>query len=173
VVRQQPGGLCSGQLTALEPGQSVRAFLRRNPGFHAGGARTPLILIGAGTGVAPLAGFIRANARLRPISLSFGVRDPSSDFLYADELHTWQQDGRLAKLVLAVSRDPHPRYVQDALRAEAGEVAKAIAEGASVMVCGGRDMARGVRTVLGEIIAPLGLTFEILKDKGRYREDVY
>jgi sulfite reductase (NADPH) flavoprotein alpha-component len=48
------------------------------------------------------------------------VGDPSSDFMYADELHIWQQDGRLAKLVLAVSRDSHPRYVQDALRAEAG-----------------------------------------------------
>ena len=34
VVRKHPGGLCSGQLTALEPGRTVRAFLRRNPAFR-------------------------------------------------------------------------------------------------------------------------------------------
>ena len=34
VVRRQPGGLCSGQLTALEPGQTAQAFLRPNPAFR-------------------------------------------------------------------------------------------------------------------------------------------
>ena len=36
VVRKHPGGLASGQLTALEPGDTVTAFLRRNPGFRSG-----------------------------------------------------------------------------------------------------------------------------------------
>lgn len=35
VVRKQPGGLCSGQLCDLAPGDSVAAFLRPNPGFRA------------------------------------------------------------------------------------------------------------------------------------------
>src|SRR5690606_22332732 len=42
VVRKHPGGLCSGQLTALEAGDRVTAFLRRNPGFQPGRGRTPL-----------------------------------------------------------------------------------------------------------------------------------
>lgn len=83
VVRKHPGGLCSGQFMALESGDNVRAFLRRNDRFHAGRGRTPLILIGAGTGIGPLAGFIRANARRRPIELFFGLRHPDSDFLSA------------------------------------------------------------------------------------------
>src|SRR5690606_21571611 len=54
-VRKHPAGLCSGQLLRLEPGATVNAFMRRNPGFHAGRGRAPLILIGAGCGIGPLA----------------------------------------------------------------------------------------------------------------------
>jgi sulfite reductase (NADPH) flavoprotein alpha-component len=173
VVRRLPGGLTSGQLTALEPGDTVAAFLRRNPGFHAGRDRKPLILIGAGTGVGPLAGFVRDNAGLRPIHLFFGMRHPVSDFLYAEDLSRWQAEGRLARLITAISRGAYRRYVQDALRAEAAEVARLIHDGARVMVCGGRDMAAGVAEALADILAPSGLTPAALKAEGRYVEDVY
>lgn len=173
VVRKQPGGLCSEQLMALQPGQTMRAFLRRNPGFHAGRDRAPLILIGAGTGIGPLAGFIRANAQHRPIHLFFGLRNPDSDFLYDDDLSAWQAEGRLARLTTAISRGGRPRYVQDALREEAPQVADAIRNGARIMVCGGRDMARGVAEALTDILAPAGLTPAKLQAKGRYVEDVY
>ncbi len=173
VVRKHPGGLCSGQLMALERGQTVRAFLRRNPGFRPGPGSVPLILIGAGTGVGPLAGIIRANARRRPIRLFFGMRHPDSDFLYGDQMDAWRADGRLAHLITAVSRGARPHYVQDALRAEASEVARLILKGARVMVCGGREMAAGVGDALADILAPVGLTPAVLKAEGRYVEDVY
>lgn len=173
VVKKHPGGLCSGQLLALEPGDAVQAFLRRNPGFHAGRGRAPLILIGAGTGIGPLAGIIRANARHRPVHLFFGMRHPDSDFLYGDDLTAWQAEGRLTQLSTAVSRGARPHYVQDALRAEAAQVAEAIRQGAKVMVCGGRDMGRGVGRALEDILAPMGLTPAMLKAGGRYVEDVY
>ena len=173
VVKRQPGGLCSGQLTALEPGQSVTAFLRRNPGFQPGRGQAPLILIGAGTGIGPLAGFVRGNSKRRPIHLFFGMRHPDSDFLYGEEMPVWQDEGRLARLVTAVSRGARPHYVQDALRNEAAEVARLIRDGARVMVCGGRDMAAGVADALAEILAPTGLSPAVLKAEGRYVEDVY
>jgi sulfite reductase (NADPH) flavoprotein alpha-component len=173
VVRRLPGGLSSGQLTALEPGDTVTAYLRPNPGFHAGGGRAPLLLIGAGTGVGPLAGFVRDNAGRRPIHLFFGMRHKGSDFLYAEDLSSWQAEGRLTRLVTAVSRGAQPRYVQHALRAEAAEVARLISEGARVMVCGGREMAAGVAEALADILAPSGLTPAALKAEGRYVEDVY
>lgn len=173
VVRKQPGGLCSGQLMALEPGDTITAALRRNPDVHAGGGDTPLILIGAGTGIGPLAGIIRANTRQRPIHLFFGMRHPDSDFLYGREFPVWKAEGRLARLVTAVSRRAQPHYVQDALRAEATDVARLIRAGARVMVCGGRDMATGVADALTEILAPSGLTPALLKAQGRYVEDTY
>ena len=173
VVKKHPGGLCSGQLTALEPGDTIAAFLRRNPGFRPGRSRAPLILIGAGTGIGPLAGFVRGNARRRPIYLFFGMRHPNSDFFYGEDFPDWQDEGRLTRLVTAVSRGARPHYVQDALRGEATEVAELIRNGARVMVCGGRDMAAGVADALAEFLAPAGLTPAVLKAEGRYVEDVY
>ena len=173
VVKKHAGGLCSGQLTALEPGDAVTAFLRRNPGFRPGRGKGPLILIGAGTGIGPFAGFVRGNARRRPVHLFFGMRHPDSDFFYGEEMYAWQEERRLARLVTAVSRGARPHYVQDALRGEAAEVAGLIRDGARVMVCGGRDMAAGVADALAEILAPTGLTPAVLKAEGRYVEDVY
>lgn len=173
VVRKQPGGLCSGQLSALRPGDSVRAFVRRNPAFRPGRGKAPLLLIGAGTGIGPLAGFIRANVRRRPVHLVFGLRHPDSDFLYQEDLTDWQARGRLTRLLTAVSRGAQPHYVQDALRADATEVARLIHDGARVMVCGGRGMAAGVQDALADILKPVGLTPAALKTQGRYVEDVY
>lgn len=173
VVRKQAGGLCSGQLMALAKGDTVTAFLRPNPGFHPDRGRAPLILIGAGTGVGPLAGIIRANAPQRPIYLFFGMRHPDSDFLYGREMPVWKAEGRLTRLVTAVSRGPQSSYVQDALRSDAVEVIRLIRNGARVMVCGGRDMAAGVADAFADILAPTGLTPALLKAEGRYVEDTY
>lgn len=173
VVRKHPGGLCSGQLMALKPGDTIPAFLRRNPEFHADRGRAPLILIGAGTGIGPLAGIIRGNRRRRPIHLFFGMRHPESDFLYGEDMPGWQADGHLARIATAVSRGARPHYVQDALRRDAAEVVRLIRDGARIMVCGGREMAAGVADALGEILAPAGLTPVTLKAEGRYVEDVY
>ncbi|MGA0563769.1 PepSY domain-containing protein [Ancylobacter sp. VNQ12] len=173
VVRKHPAGLCSGQLMSLEPGDSVTGFVRTNPAFRVGRGRTPLILIGAGTGIGPLAGFIRANTARRPVHLFFGMRHPGSDFLYGDDIAAWKKAGRLSRLVTAVSRGARPHYVQDALRAEGAQVAQLVRDGARVMVCGGRDMAAGVADALAEILAPSGLTPAALKAEGRYVEDVY
>ena len=173
VVKKQPGGLCSAQLIALEPGDTVTAFLRRNPEFRPGGGSTPLILIGAGTGIGPLAGFIRGNARRRHVHLFFGMRHPDSDFLYGEDMPHWQAEGRLARLATAISRGARPHYVQDALRNEAAEVVRLVRSGARIMVCGGRDMASGVAEALTEILAPVGMTPARLKSEGRYVEDVY
>jgi sulfite reductase (NADPH) flavoprotein alpha-component len=172
-VKKHPGGLCSGQLSTLEPGATIAAFRRRNPGFRAGRGKAPLILIGAGTGIGPLAGFVRANGARREVHVFFGMRHPDSDFLYADDLAGWQDDGRLARLVTAASRGARPHYVQDALRAEAAEVVRLIRDGARIMVCGGREMAAGVADALADILAPAGLTPVMLKAEGRYVEDVY
>lgn len=173
VVKRQPGGLCSGQLSGLQPGDRVHAFLRRNPGFHAGRGRVPLILIGAGTGIGPLAGFIRANTHRRPVHLFFGMRHRDSDFLYGEDLTAWQAGGQLSTLSTAVSRGLRPHYVQDALRMEAAQVTEAVRQGAKIMVCGGREMALGVAHALEDILAPAGLAPAVLKAGGRYVEDVY
>ncbi len=172
-VRKHPGGLCSGQLLALAPGDSLRGFIRHNPAFRPVRGKAPVILIGAGTGIGPLAGFIRANRARRPMHLYFGARHPESDMLYDRDLVEWYEQGRLASLATAYSRTPTRAYVQDALRNDASALTRDIAAGAQVLVCGGREMAHGVAEALSEILAPMGLSPALLKAEGRYGEDVY
>jgi sulfite reductase (NADPH) flavoprotein alpha-component len=172
-VRKHPAGLCSSQLVELQPGATVRAFFRSNPGFRPARGRKPVILIGAGTGIGPLAGFARANTRQRPMHLYFGARHPTSDAFYAPEIALWQSEGRLSSATTAFSRAAEGSYVQDALRRDGKRVAGLIAAGAQVMVCGGADMAAGVAEALADIMKPLGLTPAKLKAEGRYAEDVY
>jgi sulfite reductase (NADPH) flavoprotein alpha-component len=172
-VRKHPGGLCSGQLWDCRLGEIVRAFVRRNPEFRPTRGRSAVILIGAGTGIGPLAGFARANRNRRPMHLYFGARHPDSDLLYGEELPGWQADGRLASVITTFSRTTARDHVQDALRRDGERVARLIAQGAQVMVCGGRQMAAGVAAALADILMPQGLTPAGLKAEGRYAEDVY
>lgn len=173
-VRQMPGGLCSTHLLGLKMGDSITAFIRSNPGFALPRTRRPVLLIGAGTGMAPLAGFIRRNDRRRPMHLYFGGRDPARDFYFGPDIQRWLGEGRLATLQTVFSRVPDGGgYVQDALRRDAERVRGLVAQGAIVRVCGSRAMAQGVAEALDTVLAPLQLSVSTLKAKERYAEDVF
>ena len=173
-VRQMPGGLCSTHLLGLQPGGLVAAFIRSNPGFALPRTRRPVLLIGAGTGVAPLAGFIRRNDRRIPMHLYFGGRDPARDFYFGPEIQRWLGEGRLAKVQTVFSRVPEGGgYVQDALRRDAEQLRGLMVQGAIVRVCGSRAMAQGVAEALDAVLAPLQLSVPQLKAKERYAEDIF
>lgn len=172
-VRQMPDGLCSTHLLGLQTGDSINAFIRSNPGFSLPRTRRPVLLIGAGTGVAPLAGFIRRNDRRSPMHLYFGGRDPAQDFYFGPEIQRWLIEGRLATLQTVFSRVPDGGYVQDALRRDAEHLRDWVTQGAIVRVCGGRAMAQGVAETLDVVLAPLQLSVAKLKAKERYAEDVF
>lgn len=173
-VRQTPGGLCSTHLLGLQPGDTVAGFIRPNPGFALPRNRRPVLLIGAGTGVAPLAGFIRRNDSGRSMHLYFGGRDPAQDFYFGTEIRRWLSEGHLASLRTVFSRVPDGGgYVQDALRRDTEQVRRWVTQGAIVRVCGGRAMALGVTEALNDILAPLQSSVARLKSLERYAEDIF
>ena len=190
-VREHRGGLCSSFLYALNVGDTIEAFIKLNPGFRPAltsikantgtkaitKTKAPIILIGAGTGIGPLVGFIRHNTAHntahRPMYLYWGGRCPKSDFLYEPELNTYLKDKRLTKLNAVFSRVPEGCYVQDKIAVDGEELRQLIESGAQILVCGGRSMANSVMLAIDEIIAPLGTDVIALKAQGRYREDVY
>ncbi len=173
-VRKMPDGLCSGHLHALQPGDQARAFIKPNPDFALDGPRSPVVLIGAGTGVAPLAGFIRGNARRTPMHLYYGARDPAKDFYFGEDIQGWLDDQRLTDLRTAFSRVPDGGgYVQDALRRDATRLRDLVSAGAILRICGSRPMAQGVAEALDGILATVGLSVRQLKTRGRYAEDVF
>jgi len=154
-------------------GDTIEAFIQPNPNFRPASGKAPIVLIGAGTGIGPLVGFIRHNKSHHPIHLYWGGRCPQSDFLYESELKTYLKDKRLTELNAVFSRINEHSYVQDKIAVDSLELRGLIEKGAQVLVCGGRDMANSVMVSLDEAIAPLGMDVLTLKAQGRYREDVY
>lgn len=171
-VRKMPGGLCSGWLNELAPGERVRAFVRPNPAFRPQ-ARGPVILIAAGTGIGPMVGFLRGMKPGRGAELYFGARDPGSDYLFGAELAASLRQGRLAHLTTAFSRVRDRAYVQDRLRADAAHLRDQILRGGQVLVCGSIAMARAAAAEIEAALAPAGLSVAMLRAEGRYLEDVY
>ncbi|MEJ2442682.1 MAG: PepSY domain-containing protein [Exilibacterium sp.] len=172
-VRKKANGLCSGYLHSLKPGDRISGFIQKNPGFRPAGGATPIILIGAGAGIGPLAGFIRKNTKRNPMYLYWGGRNPQSDFLYEPELDRYLTDHRLTGLNTAFSQSAERAYVQDAIVADETELRQLIEKGAQVLVCGGREMANAVRQVFDSILKPLRIDVDELRAEGRYLEDVY
>ncbi len=172
-VRRHPEGVCSTHLTALQAGATIQAFVRPHEAFRPAAGATPVVLIGAGTGIGPLVGFIRHNPPQRPMHLYFGARAADDGFLYRDELDGLIGDRRLHTLTTAFSRSANKAYVQDRLVADTPRLRALVAQGAQILVCGGRKMAEGVANAWEGILAGSGLSVAQLRAQGRYVEDVY
>ena len=172
-VRKLPGGLCSEFLHGLQLGGRMEGFIQLHPDFRPVAGKAPVILLGAGTGIGPLAGFIRNNTGQHPMYLYWGGRDPASDFLYKPELDTYLADGRLTGLHAAFSRVKEGAHVQDRVLEDAEQLRQLLEQGGQVLVCGGRAMAKNIAQALDEVLVPLNLSVATLKAQGRYREDVF
>ena len=172
-VRKLPGGLCSEFLHSLPQGGRMEAFIQLHPDFRPAAGKAPVILIGSGTGIGPLAGFIRNNTGKHPMYLYWGGRDPDSDFLYQPELDSYLADGRLTGLHAAFSRIQDGAYVQDRVLDNAPQLRELLARDGQVLVCGSRAMAKNIAQALDEVLSPLHLSVATLKAQGRYREDVF
>lgn len=185
--RQRRGVTSTFLADRRKPGQQVRIHVKPNRHFRLpADAARPIIMIGAGTGVAPYRGFIaeRAEEAQRgPSWLVFGERNYTNDFLYQLEWQDHLASGALSRIDVAFSRDqPQKIYVQHKLWERRAELQQWIAEGAHVYVCGDeKGMARDVNDALVKILAePLKGDLEAararLKDlakDGRYQRDVY
>jgi cytochrome P450 / NADPH-cytochrome P450 reductase len=156
-------GVCSSYLESNAPNSTVFAFVReptiafRPPDDP----QLPMIMIGAGTGLAPFRGFLQERAAQHangvPVATSllfFGCRTSEDDYLYRDELRRYEAD-RVVKVDAVFSRegDSQRRYVQDAIVQRADEVWDLIDnQNANIYVCGNANtMAPGVRTALIQV----------------------
>jgi sulfite reductase (NADPH) flavoprotein alpha-component len=181
-------GVASGFLAdTIRSGDLVPVYVQRNDNFRLPpGDVTPIVMIGAGTGVAPYRAFMqeREARGIRAGSwLVFGERHFRSDFLYQAEWQGWLRSGVLGRIDLAFSRDQASKvYVQDRLRENSAELFRWIEDGAHLYVCGDATrMARDVHAALVSVIATArGRGDEDareylagLQSAGRYQRDVY
>lgn len=171
-VSHHHGGLCSTLLNTVPLGHELDAYFQKNPGFALPRKDQPVVMIGAGTGIAPFAGMIRNNTR-REIDLFWGNRHPASDFYYEDDIETWLADGRLKGFYPAFSRIENGIYVQERLKAEHDLLARHLNQNAVIMVCGGQNMASAVRVEIDALAKKTGTSLAELRKRKRYLEDIY
>lgn len=171
----------------LEEGAEVKVFVETNPHFRLpSNGDTPIIMIGAGTGVAPFRSFMQqreANGDSGKNWLFFGNQRFTDDFLYQTEWQQFYKDGLLTRADLAWSRQGQEKvYVQHKIAENAAEVWAWLQEGAHVYVCGDATrMARDVEEALLNVITDQGKLsrdeaedyLNDLREDKRYQRDVY
>ncbi|MFG1299709.1 PepSY domain-containing protein [Xanthobacter sp. V3C-3] len=168
-------------------GAVVEARLDPHPGFNPpADAAQPIVMIGAGSGIAPFPGFIaerRASGRAGPAWLIFGNRHRDTDFLWRSFIEAALADGSLTRLDTAFSRDADDgRRVQDRLMENAALAFEWLVERkAIVYICGRRAMAGAVQEAIAAILTREGgLKGEAARDEvarwiseGRIRVDTF
>ncbi|KAJ5762286.1 uncharacterized protein N7511_005668 [Penicillium nucicola] len=172
-------------------GGKVFAHIRRSKFKLPVTGKTPLVMVAAGTGLAPFRAFLaercqvlKIGKEVGPMILFFGCRDPKEDYIYREELEEMQQVlGERLRVVTAFSRlEGSPRkYVQDRVAELGMDVVKLLDEGGNFYVCGRAGMAREVEKAVGVTMrAVKGWSDDevnnwskTIKKKNKWQEDVW
>ena len=161
---------------------------------------TPLIMVAAGTGLAPFRAFVSERAKLYAtrgrdnvgeMALFFGCRNEGEDWIYREDVERCREkmDGKF-NVNVAFSRPQsvngekvQKQYVQDLLPQShnASELLRLLDSGANFYICGRTQMAREVtKAVVGVLMSGKGRTkeeaweeVEGMRRRGKWREDVW
>ena len=181
VIKKIREGVCTRYLAGLKPGSQINVSLQRGGlGVTQAEAWRPVVLVGPGTGVAPMRSLIwerlqwsealkgtidhRQNGNAGHSTLVgntilvYGSRNQAADFFYQDE---WRsiRDKMLFSVHTAFSRDQSSKiYVQDVIHQQGAEIARLVlSEGAIVYVCGSSGkMPAAVRGALTGVFEQYG-----------------
>ncbi|WP_329551433.1 cytochrome P450 [Streptomyces sp. NBC_00696] len=184
-------GTGSGHLNTVAPGDTVYARVQPCREAFRIDHSTPVVMIAAGTGLAPFRGTIAdrtaalaGGAQLAPALCYFGCDAPDADYLHADELRAAETAGAVSlRPAFSAAPEGEVTFVQHRVAAEADEVWALLDAGARVFVCGdGSRMAPGVREAFrtlyrdrtpGADDTAAEQWLNTLMADGRYVEDVY
>lgn len=167
--------------------ETVPVYVERNKNFRlpADGS-TPIIMVGAGTGVAPFRAFLQHRQETGAAGrnwLIFGERRFRTDFLYQLEWQRFLKDGVLSRMDVAFSRDQEKKvYVQHRVLEKGRDIYAWFEEGAHLYVCGDANgMAPDLHAALVDVFQREGgMSREQAEDRlkalqreKRYQRDVY
>ncbi|KAJ7910393.1 fatty acid hydroxylase [Mycena leptocephala] len=186
-------GVGSNYLANLRPGDRVQMAVRPSAAaFHPpADPKTPVVMFCAGSGLAPMRGFIQERAvqkasgrDLGKMVLFFGCRAPEKDFLYSEtDLAEWTKLGVL-DVRPAFSRSPEKsegcKYVQDRILKDSADIIELHRQNAAFFTCGSGIVAKGIKASLVEVIKlsqsvdtdEATVRFEKVT-KGRYATDIF
>ena len=170
----------------LKRGGRVRVKLKPNKHFAIAPADKDIIMVGAGTGVAPFRAFVqerRATGARGRSWLFFGDRQFTHDFLYQLDWQDALKDGALTRMDVAFSRDtPEKIYVQHKIWEKRRDLIEWLDGGANFYVCGdAKNMAKDVRATLVRAYAEVKALSPVAAEQAvaglerdkRYLQDTY
>ncbi|ESZ94489.1 hypothetical protein SBOR_5137 [Sclerotinia borealis F-4128] len=166
VLHKVRNGLCSRYLASIAKGSKITIKHNLNNSFYERPRilpQFPLILIGAGTGIAPLRSLLWERAKQRvqsqkeeksrfaPAHLIYGGRNRRADFFYGNE---WEEPVLRVTATPVFSRDdPQKVYVQDEIKKQGQEIYELLKNNALVYVCGSSGgMPKGVRAAFVTVL---------------------
>eukprot|EP00112_Aurelia_sp_Birch-Aquarium-sp1_P021015 Seg555.10 transcript_id=Seg555.10/GoldUCD/mRNA.D3Y31 product="Nitric oxide synthase inducible" protein_id=Seg555.10/GoldUCD/D3Y31 len=189
-------GVCSFWLSNLKAGDLVPCFVRQATSFRLPSQNdSPVIMVGPGTGIAPLRSFWQHRQMQREaeenksskwgsMDLYAGCRASAEDNIYEEEKAEAVDNGTLSNAYLALSREPgvQKTYVQHMVAKNGESVCdKLMKQGGHIYVCGDVAMAADVNTTICESLQErMGYSKEQarecikkLRSSGRYHEDIF
>jgi cytochrome P450/NADPH-cytochrome P450 reductase len=159
-------GTASTYLANLQVGSKVLVQVKKSDeAFHLPkDAAQPVIMICAGTGLAPFRGFIQERALQKENGIEvgksllfFGCDAKDVDFLYQEELLASQNLGVVdIKPAFSVTQEQGIAFVQHRVWQDKEEIKQLFQQGATIYLCGdGKYMAPAVRETLVKIYAEI------------------
>lgn len=192
-------GVCTRYITALKDKQQL------NIGIQAGyldvqpsELEVPVIMIGPGTGLAPMRSMIhqrlawahtpgvpKVGKALEGDFLFFGCRSEYADYFFRDEWDAFgASDGLSVRTAFSRDKDKPKQYVQDQIRAHGAEICQALVKhNGKIYVCGASgNMPKGVRLAVLDAMVEHGdmksmeeaeAYLDLMEKGGRYKQETW
>lgn len=192
-------GVCTRYMATLEAGQQMNISIQ--PGYldvQPVEMQVPVIMIGPGTGLAPMRSMIYqrvawaqsspAPSKQKAVGddiLFFGCRSERADYFFHDE---WEaltaNEGLTVCTAFSRDRDKPKQYVQDQIRANGRRVCEAVVQGnGKVYVCGSSgNMPKGVRQAILDVLVEHAGNMSaegaeqylnLMEKHGRYKQETW
>ncbi|KAH6150254.1 NADPH-dependent diflavin oxidoreductase 1 [Parastagonospora nodorum] len=194
VIKKIREGVCTRYIASLSPGTQITVTLQKGAlGVTQKDVERPVVMVGPGTGVAPMRSLIYQRMMWREELgiekperdlLFFGCRNQEADYFFKEEWEGLRGEKKPLDVFVAFSRDQRQKvYVQDLVREQSASVYDALAnKNGIVYICGSSGkMPQAVREALIEVFGNHGeLSREDaekylvgMEKEGRYKQETW
>ncbi|KAM3128546.1 hypothetical protein pb186bvf_019389 [Paramecium bursaria] len=151
IVDENRIGLTSDYLRIQKVGNKLRGYIQDSSFVYPKNPQAPIVLIGPGTGLAPMRAFIQERDEYierdkldqspfqGQMTLYFGCRN-QDDFIFENELKEYKENGTLHQLLVAFSRIGDKKHVTDLFAQDLLQLSQFMDLGGVIYVCGSAAM---------------------------------